>query len=162
MPGGEHRGAYKVFLRYRGVSLALYRSPAQCSRVVHPLGNGLLMRPTTGGVRPEPRRRGPVAAFAGDAFIQFECLSTGVGRHVKRVAGETLRRLLRLAHAKNPADALAHLARKRLVGLRVLVLDDPNAVLILKNTVIGAGFYTAVATCGAAGTGTCVLACLGG
>src|SRR6266853_1560544 len=162
MTGGDHLVVHKFFRRAEVARQALLRAPDQITRVIHPRCNGLLVRPATRDVRPEPRRRGPVAAFAGDAFIQFECLGARVRRHVKRVASETLRRLLRLAHAKNPANALAHLARKRLVGLRVLILDDPNAVFVLENAAIGAGLDAPVATRGAARAGPRVLTRLRG
>ena len=74
------------------------------------------------------------------------------------MTSKTLRRLLGLAEAKDTSHAFADRTRERVVGFRVLVLDDPNAVLVLKNTVIGTGLDAAVATGGTAGAGAGVLA----
>ena len=96
-----------------------------------------------------------MAVLAGDSFGGFECAAALLGRRIQRVTGKTLRRFFGLrAEFQNSRHAFADVAGQRLVGAAVLVLDDPGRILVLENPAAGDGLYTAVTTCGRAGTGT--------
>jgi hypothetical protein len=99
-----------------------------------------------------------VTIFAANAVAQFESLGPLIGGNVKRVAYQTLRRLIRGTNVKNFADA--HRDRVTQDGERpgVLVLGDPDAVLVLKDTGCSLRLDAAVATASRAAAGTVKLA----
>jgi len=90
----------RFFLRAEVARQAFFSTPGEVSGVVHPGGNGLLVRPVARRVRAKPRGSGSMAALAADAFAQIKSFGARIGRDVKRVAGETFRRQLGFAEAR--------------------------------------------------------------
>ncbi len=158
MACGDHFVIDEFFLCPEVARQAFLRAPSEVSRVIHPGGNRLLVSPVARRVRAKPCRSRPVAAFATDAFAQVESSGAHLGRHVKRVAGETLRRLLGLADAQDAPHPLAGRTGERVIRFRMLVLHGPDAVFVLKYAAIGARLHAAVATGGTAGAGPRVFA----
>ena len=111
MPGGDHFVVDEFFLRAKVAGQALLRSPGKISRVVHPSGDGLLVRPVARCVRAEPRGGRSVAALATDAFVQVESFGARFSRNVERVAGQTFRGLLGFSEAQDSPHALARSPR---------------------------------------------------
>ncbi len=109
------------------------------------------MRPVAGRVRPKPAGSGSVAILAGNALGNFEGPPALVRCGVQRVADEAFRRFFRFAsELQNAGHALSHLARERLIGAAVLVLQNPGGVLGLQDAAVRNGFHAAVtARCGA-------------
>src|SRR4029077_11780591 len=100
MPSGDHFVVDEFFLRAEVAREAFFRAPGEVARVVHPGGDGLLVRPVARRVRAEPCGRRTVAALATDAFAQVKSFGARFGRDVERMAGETLCRLLGFANVQ--------------------------------------------------------------
>ena len=105
------------------------------------------MRPRSCRVRPEPRRRRPMAIFAGYPFRNFKRASALLRRRIQRVARQALRRFFGLrAQFQDPRHPLADLSSQRLVRPAVLILDDPCRIFALQNPAPSDGLHASVTT----------------
>jgi len=127
---------------------AFFGAMNDVARVMHARGDGFFVRPVARGVRTEPGRGWAMAVFAGDAFGYLEWPAALLGRGVKRVAREALRSFFRFrAQLQNAGHPFADIASQRLVGVAVLVLDDPGRIFVLQDPAASDRLDAAVAAC---------------
>src|SRR5208282_4082248 len=119
----------------------------QVARVVHAQGDGLLVRPASFRVAAEPCGRGTVAILAAYAITQIKSMRSLRRGDIERMTREALRRRLGFAHIQNGGHPFTHSSGERDKCFGVLIADDPNAVFILADAIIGARRDTPVATC---------------
>ncbi len=161
MAGSNHFVVNKFFFCAEVAFEAFFRAMNDVARIAHAERDGFFVRPVTRSVRAEPGGGGAVAIFARDAFGEFEGAAALVGCGVQRVAGKTFRRFFGFSvEFQDAGDAFANFTGQRLIGVAVLVLDDPGGILVLQNAAARDGFDAAVATRGGAGAGANVLASL--
>src|SRR5260370_2590142 len=105
------------------------------------------MRPRSYCVRPHPRRRRPVAVFAGHAFRNFKRASALLRRRIQRVARQALRRFLGFrAHFQDARHPFANLSSQRLLRPAVLIIADPRRIFLLQNPAACDGLHASVTT----------------
>src|SRR3989442_11546999 len=105
------------------------------------------MRPRFCRVRPQPRRRRPVAVFAGYAFGNFKRASALLRSWIECVAHQALRRFFRLrAQFQDTRHPFSDVSDERLIRAAMLVLDDPRRIFILKNAAARYGPHASVTT----------------
>src|SRR5215510_11325997 len=103
----------------------------------------------------EPGLRRSVAVFAAHTLCDFEWSAAALRRGVERVARQTFRRLFRFrAKFQNAGHAFADVARERLIRARVLILQNPRGIFILKDAAFRNRFHAAVAGGGGTRSGT--------
>ena len=127
VPRSDHLVINKFAFRSQMAFQAFPGAMNHVSSVVHSQRHGFLVRPQFCRVWPQPRRRWPVAVFAGYAFRNFKRASALLRRRIKRVARQALGSFFRLgAQFQDARDAFTNFTGQRLIRAAVLVLDDPR------------------------------------
>ena len=142
---GDHLVIDEFVLAAEMAGEAFIGAQSNVSQVGHAGLYGLLVRPIAFGVRAEPCGGGSVAALAAHTLAEIERAGAVGSGHIQSVAGEAFRRFLGFPDVQNRGHALADHSGERLIGLRVLVAHDPNAVFVLLDAIVGARGDAAVA-----------------
>src|SRR3954465_12700169 len=134
---------------------ALLGPQAQVFCVIHAQGDRFLMVRVAGCMRPKPLRRRTMAAFTAHAIVDVEFASLLLVAWIQSMADKTLRCMrgiwgAQTGRTEDLRNALRNGVIKDAPGLRVLVLQHPRAVLVLKDFSLLSGLHRSMTGCGAA------------
>src|SRR6266516_3042665 len=116
------------------------------------------MRPVSSGVRTQPAGSRTVAGFAAYAVIELKSLRTLISSNEKRVTDQTLRRSIWRSDIKDSSNARGNRIAQHVKSSCVLVLANPDTVLVLRNASHRPGLYAPVAAAGRASARAGILA----